>query len=181
MTIPTEAITTGPDMRPRGRTPRILVAGLGNLLLQDDGVGVHAVRELRQAPPSGVLVVEVGTAVLDALHLYEWADKILALDAMQAGGKPGTVYAFGLEDVADPGIQTSMHELNLRSVFEFLPDRVQPEIMVLGVEPEVIDYGLDLSPSVGAALPELLEATREIVGRWQGQDFRGERRVCQGL
>ena len=58
--------------------PRILIVGIGNALLQDDGVGVHAVRELIKDPPSGVMCVEVGTAVLDALHLIEWADKIEA-------------------------------------------------------------------------------------------------------
>lgn len=151
----------------KSRKPRILIAGLGNLLLQDDGVGVHAVRELQQDPPPGVLVAEVGVQVLSALHLLEWADKILAIDAMQAGQAPGAIYAFGMDDVAEPEVQVSLHELGLRAAFKMLPEPTQAEIAVLGVEPGVIDYGLELTPPVAAALPRLLAAARDMVRRWR--------------
>ncbi len=154
-------------MARKSRPPRILIAGLGNLLLMDDGVGVHAVQELQKSPPKGAKVVEVGTAVLDALYLIEWADKILAIDAMQAGGEPGTVYAFGTDDVDRGGIQTSLHELNLLAALGFLKNKVKPEIVILGVEPERIDYGLELTPAVAAALPKLTAAAADIVQRWQ--------------
>ncbi len=154
-------------MKHKSRKPRILVAGLGNLLLMDDGVGVHAVQELQKAPPEGAVVAEVGTAVLNALHLIEWADKILALDAMQAGGAPGTVYAFGVDDVDRGGIQASLHELNLLAALGFLKNKTRPEIVILGVEPERIDYGLELTPAVAAALPQLTAAVRELVERWK--------------
>src|SRR5512139_3120116 len=95
------------------KRPRILIAGLGNILLRDDGVGVHAVRELRQDTSPGALVVEVGTAVLDALHLLEWAEAILAIDAMRAGGSPGTIYPLRVEEIAEPGPMSSLHELSL--------------------------------------------------------------------
>jgi hydrogenase maturation protease len=164
MTIMT--IPMAPNTK-KNRKPRILIAGLGNLLLQDDGVGVHAVRELRRDPPPGVLVAEVGTQVLSALHLLQWADKILALDAMQTGGEPGTVYAFGTGDVDRGGIQTSLHELNLLSALDFLKGKAKPEIVIFGVEPQKIDYGLDLTPPVAAALPELTAAARDQVKRWR--------------
>ena len=157
---------TIPMVRSR-RGSRILIAGLGNVLLKDDGMGVHAVRELKKNPPPGVLVVEVGTAVLDALHLFEWADKILAIDAMEAGGFPGTIYSFGMGDVAE-GPKVSLHELSLRGALRFLPRSVNPEIAVLGVEPEIIDYDLNLSPSLQRALPRLLREAKEIIARWQG-------------
>jgi hydrogenase maturation protease len=149
------------------RKPRILIAGLGNLLLMDDGVGVHAVQELQKSPPDGAVVAEVGTAVLSALHLLEWADKILALDAMQAGGAPGTIYAFGTDDVDRGGIQVSLHELNLLAALGFLKNKARPEIVILGVEPEKIDYGLELTPPVAAALPELTVAVQELVRLWR--------------
>jgi hydrogenase maturation protease len=149
------------------RQPRILIAGLGNYLLMDDGVGVHAVQALQQEPPPGAVVAEVGTAVLNALHLIEWADKILALDAMQAGGEPGTIYRFGVDDVERGGIQASLHELNLLAALGFLQDKARPEIVILGVEPEKIDYGLELTPAVAAALPQLTAAVHDQVRRWR--------------
>ncbi len=147
--------------------PRILIAGLGNVLLQDDGVGVHAVLELQKQPPEGAVVAEVGTAVLSSLHLLEWADKVLALDAMQAGGLPGTVYCFGVDDVERGAMQASLHELDFLSALDFLKKKIRPEIIILGVEPERIDYGLELTPTLAAALPQLTGAVRKLVRRWQ--------------
>lgn len=115
------------------------------------------------------MVAEVGTAVLHALHLLEWADKVLAIDDMQTGGRPGTVYAFGTEDVASRGVQVSLHELNFLAALDFLKGRTKPEILIFGVEPEQIDYSLDLTPAVAAALPELTAAVRTQVRRWRGE------------
>jgi hydrogenase maturation protease len=129
-------------------------------------VGVQAAQELKKEPPPGVLIVEVGTAVLDALHLFSWADKILALDAMKAGGSPGTIYSFRRDDVVDAGPQASLHEVNLLRALRLIPENPQPEIMILGVEPEIIDFGLNLSPTVQCALPRLLEEIRKIVLQW---------------
>jgi hydrogenase maturation protease len=149
------------------RRPRILVAGLGNLLLQDDGVGVHAVRALHHGVPRGVRAVEVGTAVLDALYLVEWADRILAIDAMAAGGAPGTIYRFGIADVAEAAVKASLHEVDLVAALRFLTNGHRPEIAVLGVEPATIGAGLELSPSVQAAMPRLVTAAQDIVTRWR--------------
>ncbi len=148
------------------REPRILIAGLGDLLLRDDGVGVQAVRELQKDPPAGAKVVEVGTAVVDDLHLLEWADKILAIDAMQAGGSAGTLYSFQVSNGEDRSPQSSLHALNLLAALRFLPDGKRPPLVILGVEPAIIDYGLDLSAKVQATLPVLIQSIREIVDYW---------------
>jgi hydrogenase maturation protease len=114
-----------------------------------------------------VIIADVGCAVLDALHLLKWAEKIVAIDAMQAGGPPGTVYACGAGDLEDSGVKASLHELNLTGALKFLPPGTNPEIVILGVEPEQIDYGLDLSPPVAAAMPQVIAAARKLVARWR--------------
>jgi hydrogenase maturation protease len=149
------------------KKPRILVVGLGNLLLRDDGVGVHAVRALREKPLPRILCAEIGTAVLDSLHLLSWADKILAIDAMAAGGIPGSVYSFGVGDVAEKGAPASLHEIGLLSALRFLPPAKGLEIQILGIEPETIGYGLELTPAVRQALPLVTRTAREIVARWK--------------
>ena len=156
-------------MGPSRKGPRILIVGLGNVLLMDDGVGVHAIRELQKSPPSGTRVVEVGTAVLDALHLFQWADRVLAIDAMQAGGSAGAVCSLSVSDVDDHRPQGSLHELNLLAALRFLPNGRRPAILILGVEPEIIDFGLELSPKVEAALPTVIHSVREIVNSWRGR------------
>lgn len=151
----------------RSRGPRILIAGLGNVLLRDDGVGVHAIKELQKDPPPRVLVVEVGTAVLDALHLCEWADKILVMDAMQADNPPGTIYVFRTGDGEGRDLQASLHELGFLEALKLLPNRVKAEIVVLGIEPEVIDYGIDLSPTLQAMMPLILQGVKSVVAHWR--------------
>ncbi len=141
------------------------MAGLGNLILRDDGVGVHAIRRLGPLLPSGVLAAEIGTAVLDALHLVEWADRIVAIDAMQAGGDPGSIYLFGPEDAEGGAVRQSLHEVNLLALRNFLR-RPLPEMIVLGVEPAVIEFGLDLSPRVAASLAALTATARSIALDW---------------
>jgi hydrogenase maturation protease len=140
---------------------------LGNFLLRDDGVGVHAVRALREKPPRRALCAEIGTAVLDSLHLLSWADKILAVDAMAAGGKPGAVYSFGVADILENGSPVSLHELSLLSALRFLPREKGREIRVLGVEPERIEYGLELTPAVQQSLPLVTSTVRELIAGWE--------------
>lgn len=119
-------------------------------------------RELRKILPRRVVAAEVGTAVLDALHLFEWAERIVAIDAMKAGGPPGTIYSFGPDDVDAGGVKASLHELSLVSALGFLGKPHRPQISILGVEPEIIDYGMELSEPVAAAMPRLLEAARRL-------------------
>ena len=150
--------------------PRILVAGLGNDLLRDDGVGVHVVRELQKNQLHGAIVLEVGSSVLSALHAIEWADKILAIDAMKAHGVPGTIYlSHDVRSIEEPERRASLHELNFLAVLSFIPPARQrrPDVLILGIEPETIDYGLTLSPSVQAAVPTAVSTVRVIVESWR--------------
>jgi hydrogenase maturation protease len=148
------------------RRVRLLVIGLGNELLMDDGVGVHAVRELQRTGVQGAVVAEVGVALLDALPLLEKADRVLAIDAMRAGGVPGTIYRFGPDDVAVQDCSASLHELGLIQALQLLERTSPPEVVVLGVEPHTIDYGMELTPSVCAGVPEVVAAARSIVATW---------------
>jgi hydrogenase maturation protease len=140
-----------------------LIVGLGNCLMRDDGIGVHVARELMREPLEGTLVLEVGTDVFSALSWMENASWVLAIDAMAAGGAPGTIYSCAGSEIAAAALPKSLHELGLLAVLEFLPPDRRPEIAVLGVEPEIVDYGLELSPALVKALPSAVEAARAMV------------------
>jgi hydrogenase maturation protease len=149
------------------RKPRILVAGLGNLLLRDDGVGVHAVRRFQDPDSRAYQAVDVGCAVLAALHLFEWAERIMLIDAMKAGGPPGTVYQVNaINDLEGGAVPLSLHDLSVVQALKMINKDHHPEITILGVEPEIIDYGLDLSKAVEASLPLVLQTGQEIVREW---------------
>ncbi|MHC4212423.1 MAG: hydrogenase maturation protease [Planctomycetota bacterium] len=148
-------------MIPCSKDSDVVIAGLGNLLLRDDGVGVHAVRELLKDPPRGVTVAEIGTAILRAQELLERANVVIAIDAVKADGLPGSIYRFNSYDAQVPK-SFSIHNLGIIAMLRLLPKDSRPAVIILGVEPQLIDYGMELSPPVQAALPRLIDAARSI-------------------
>jgi len=139
-----------------------LILGLGNDLLADEGVGVHAVRRITQdkALPD-VIAADVGTSILDALPLLEQAERIIVIDAMKAGGTPGTVYRIPLADCSGATVIASMHGFDIFRVMALSGRTDNPSVTVFGVEPELIDWSLELSPRVAESLPHLLKAVRD--------------------
>ena len=136
-----------------------VILGLGNELLGDEGVGVHAARRLgREILPKQVKVVEVGTAILDALYELEQADRIIILDAMKDGRSPGTVYKIPLEQCSGAGCIASMHGFDIFRVMALAGRNTPPPVTVFGVEPGEIGWSMELSPAVANSLPYLLDA-----------------------
>jgi hydrogenase maturation protease len=150
------------------RRARVLVLGIGNVLMSDDGIGVHVVRELRKRPWAGVLVAEAGTALLDAAPLLGWADRALVIDAFAGAGSPGTIY-WGLLDVErSRSNRCSPHELGLCQAIDLLgPRRSHGEVWVMGVEPGRVALGLDLTPALQAAVPRVADLAAQKIAEWR--------------
>jgi hydrogenase maturation protease len=140
----------------------LLILGLGNVLLEDDGVGGAAVSRLldRFAPPAGVRVLDGGTLGLSLLPYLESADAVILVDAVRADGAPGTLVRLDGDDVA-PAVATrlSPHQVGVADLLDGArwlgryPDRV----VLLGLVPASMDLSVGLSPLVRASLPELIE------------------------
>lgn len=138
-----------------------LVLGIGNLLLGDEGVGVHVARALqRQRLPENVTVLEVGTAFLEALPEIERADRIIVIDAMHAGHAPGTAYRVPYDDCVKPECIASLHGFDLSRAIFLAGRDTMPETVIIGVEPARIDWGTELSPEVQGMLPAVIEAVK---------------------
>lgn len=145
-----------------------LILGVGNLLRSDDGVGIHAVRELARQPIAGVEAVDAGTDFLSALPFMETARRVLILDAVQGRGAPGSIYALAQADIAPRPDGSPAHTTSVLEARRLLsPDAAWPDITVLGVEPLRLDYGLALSGPVSRALPRMVAMAREILSGWQ--------------
>lgn len=143
---------------------RTLVMGIGNLLLSDDGVGVHAARALSECRlPDWVAVLDVGTAFLDALSALETAERIIIIDAVKASGTPGTIYSMPVDQFSPRQMQ-GLHDLDIFSMLAMAGNSRPVEVTVLGVEPERIEWGLELSYAVSEALPDLMNAVCEKAG-----------------
>lgn len=143
-------------------TANVLILGIGNCLMSDDGIGVHAARLLATDPPPGATAIDMGTDFLSAVPMLEQFPKVLVIDAMDAGEPPGTLYQCRAAAIEMPGLGAGLHEMNLLSLLEFVDPDKRPEIHFLGVQPEVISLGLELSPCLAAVLPNVVKKAREF-------------------
>ena len=146
---------------------RLAVIGVGNILMRDDGVGVHAIRELqKRETPDGVICVDGGTASFEALTAAGDCDNLLVVDAVKAGGKPGTIYKMSLEQWREVrGI--SLHDVTLLDAISIAQtfDKRSIRLNVIGIEPEDISPGMELSDAVNEKFNDLLaHVTEEMKG-----------------
>jgi hydrogenase maturation protease len=145
------------------REGRTLVLGVGNVLLGDEGVGVHAVRKLREkALPPHVDVVDGGTAGVDLLGLIDGYAKVIIIDAVDAGEPPGSVFRFTPEDIptGDREVPLSLHQsevLEILRLGEYLGQDLPP-VVIYAVQPQAMDWNTSLSAPVEQQMGLLLEA-----------------------
>ncbi len=143
------------------RTP-LLVLGLGNVLLEDDGIGAAAVAVLLEGyqVPAGVRVLDGGTLGLSLLPYLESADALILVDAVKADAPPGHVVRLD-GDEGGPAVATrlSPHQVGVADLLDGARwlDRYPARVVLLGLVPESMELAVGLSPRVRAALPELVE------------------------
>ena len=149
----------------------ILLLGLGNLLLSDEGTGVHAVEAFRRryGTPAGLDVLDGGTAGMDLLDIIAGREAVIVVDAVRrAGAPPGTLLAFHGDEVrAAFGARLSPHQLGLLDVLAAaaLLGEAPASVTVLGVVPADLDLGLKLSDAVAASLEGLLAMIADELAR----------------
>jgi len=140
---------------------RIAVLGVGNLLLQDEGIGVHLVQKLAEIIDDvNVKIIDAGTFP-DFLSLVEDnLDKLIIVDAVKNGDTPGTIYRFDFDVVDLQGAPPfSIHDIGvIDSIRTMALFNKQPKsTVVIGIEPKTIDFGLELSPEVDEKLPKIID------------------------
>jgi hydrogenase maturation protease len=153
--------THGPGVR-----CNTLVLGMGSEFLGDDGLGVHAVRALgTESLPEGTELLEVANHLVEALVALQKADRVILLDVLRAQGNPGSVYRVSFQSVqiSDgiplPHSPDLFRALYLGGCFGFL------DVIVIGMEPSVIDYSATLSMEVRNALPLMIRAVKAELDR----------------
>jgi hydrogenase maturation protease len=138
-----------------------LVVGLGNILLRDEGVGVRLAERLleRYEVPGEVEVLDGGTSGMELIHTIADRDALIVCDAVRSELPPGTVLRFmGDELPAFFRTKISPHQLGLSDVLATLSllGRTPPRITLIGVVPQDLDLGIELSPRIDSALDEAL-------------------------
>lgn len=157
----------------------VLVLGLGNALMSDEGLGVHALAQLTRDYdlPSTVTCVDGGTLGLELLVHLEDAERVLVLDAVDADAEPGTLVTLeGTEDWSRMSRGLSPHQIRLADVTAAAAFRGTEwaHFTVLGMQPASLDLGTEPTAVVAEQLPRLVERAVAELADW-GVDVAAKR------
>ncbi|MFC2013602.1 HyaD/HybD family hydrogenase maturation endopeptidase [Chloroflexota bacterium] len=147
---------------------RVAVVGVGNVLLKDEGIGVHVARALREAvgtDRADIDIIDGGTSP-DVFLLVEEVDKLILIDAVKGGGNPGSIYRFHPDDIISEGkYPTSVHQIGLLDSLHIIEySRSKPgSIVIIGIEPKEIDWGLELSTELSERLPQIVKVVMDEI------------------
>jgi len=141
--------------------PKIMIMGIGNILLSDEGLGIHFLQQLATTPlPETVELLEGGTAGLELIHLISEIDYLIIIDALNAHTEPGTIFKFRPDDIRiiPDQYEVSFHQVGILEVLAMADLLNQaPKTIIFGVQPKSLDWGLSLSPEVQVSFPRLQE------------------------
>jgi hydrogenase maturation protease len=140
---------------------KVLILGVGNILLSDDGFGVHLINSLADTPfPPNVQVLEAGTVSHQLIPLFRELDHLIIIDVVEAGDTPGSLFRFSPEDLQFTKEQmVSLHQISLIDVLTMAElTGGKPKTVIIGVQPkDVSTWSLELTEPVKAVLPKVKE------------------------
>lgn len=163
----------GGAMGPAAAHTRVLVLGLGNPILGDDGVGWRIEAEVQERLRDQPAAADVDSVALGGLSLMERMlgyDRVILIDAMQTGMKPeGTVTVLTLSGLSDPGSghTGSAHDTSLKTALqtaEFMGEAVPSRVEIVAIEAKrLLDFSEELSPAIAAAVPIATQKVLELL------------------
>lgn len=145
----------------------ILILGIGNDLLKDEGIGVHVIEAMKEMRlPGNVTLVNGGVSGIDLLEQIAEADRMIIIDAIDAGEQPGSVFRFKPEEVE---VMLSKHKTSLHQVDLFDTLKIAkfldcyPETIVIGIQPKDVAWGMEPTPDLASRIPRIIDlVTKEI-------------------
>jgi hydrogenase maturation protease len=141
--------------------PPILILGIGNILLRDEGVGVRTVQAIQKLElPAGVEVLDGGTSGCDLIEVIADRQKLIVIDAASVEDEPGSIYRCSDDDLlAQAGEVISLHELGLLDTLLMARQLgcAPREVVVYGIKPRDISPGLEMSDQISALVPAVVK------------------------
>jgi hydrogenase maturation protease len=145
-----------------------VIIGIGNTIKSDDGVGVEAVRYLEGRLPGEVELVEGSVYCADLFSFLEDRDKVIFIDAIDAGEEPGAIFRFSPEEVRQrkTGVSLSIHDFGPYELIATarLMKQCPEEVVFIAVQVKNVEFGEELSGEVRAAIPRLHRIVLEELG-----------------
>jgi len=155
-----------------GAPPRkVLILGVGNILLGDDGFGVHLINSLADTPfPPNVQILEAGTVSHQLIPMFRELDYLIIIDVVEAGDTPGSLFRFSPEDLQFTKEQmVSLHQISLIDVLTMAElTGGKPKTVIIGVQPkDVSNWSLELTEPLKAVIPKVKELLFEELKKIQ--------------
>lgn len=141
---------------------KVVILGLGNILFKDEGIGVHIVKELeKKALADDIELIDGGTASLGVLTSLRNIDKVVIIDALKLGKEPGTVYRIDKQNIESrlETVNLSLHQISLLEALAIAKklNTLPKEIVLIGVEPSQIDWGLEVTDTIKERIPKIIK------------------------
>jgi hydrogenase maturation protease len=138
---------------------------VGNLLLKDDGFGVHFINSLKDTVfPENIRLIEAGTVSHQLIPLLREMAHLIVIDVVQAGDVPGSLFRFSPDDMRFPSEQkVSLHQISLVDVLKMAElTGGRPKTVIIGVQPkDVTSWSLEISEEMKAVMPRVKELVLE--------------------
>jgi hydrogenase maturation protease len=148
---------------------KILILGVGNYILSDDGLSVHVLERLQanNLIPDDIQMIDGGTCGLDLLQYLEGVSNLIIIDAIKTrNGTPGSIIRLDGDQIpAYLSLKISPHDIGLPDLLATakLRDLYPEKIVVFGIQPASLELGVELSPEVAAKVEDLIELIQKEV------------------
>lgn len=151
-----------------------LVLGVGNLLMSDEGVGVHVIKKLVEnfQLPEDVQILDGGTLGMDLLYYLEGTENLILIDAVETRKDPGSLVRLEGDEVpAFLSMKMSPHQIGVPDMLAAakLKDVFPKRLVLWGIQPELLEIGLDLSPTIAAKVDTIIQHVLEQLETWGHQ------------
>jgi len=153
---------------------KTLVLGIGNPLMQDDGVGVYVVQRLKSEYPDSPQVefMDGGTLSFSLIGVIESATNLIVIDAAQLNDEPGSVKTFFGEEMdifLGQQKNSSVHDITLVDLMSIalLSDQLPDRRALIGIQPGAIDWSTEPTPAIKKAIPNVCNMALELIEKWR--------------
>jgi hydrogenase maturation protease len=154
----------------------VKIIGFGNIFMSDDAIGIKVIEELEKIKCSeglnNIEIINGSTSGIDLLFTLKSLDKVIIIDALDAGQAEGEVVKFRLNDIANKPFKKvksfSLHDLSLDEVFALMKSlELYPDITIIGIKPKYISFGDKLSPEIKCKIPEIIMLIKQELDRFK--------------
>lgn len=143
---------------------KTVILGIGNILLKDDGIGIHIVKQIEDEKfPSTIEVVDGGTSTLDTLSYFLEYENVIVIDSLKAGYEPGTIYKIKPEEIKNYKRENlSIHDVQILDVVKLANMYGKhPDVTIFGIEPKEISFDTEMTECMKMKIPEVINLIKK--------------------